>query len=68
MYNFAESSSIIKYTIKDTKKARLKSDQQEAVNNIKEYSNRLKEQLEKIWEHYDTKTKFVEVGFHILIG
>jgi len=46
---------------KDTKKARLKSDQQEAVNNIKEYSNRLKEQLEKIWEHYDTKTKFVEL-------
>ena len=39
----------------------MKFDQREAINHIKDYSLRLKSQLEKIWEHYDTKTKFVEL-------
>ena len=43
------------------RKVNLKLNQQEAVNHIKEYSNILKTQLEQIWDHYDTKTKFVEL-------
>jgi len=43
------------------RKVNLKLNQQEAVNHIREYSNVLKTQLETIWDHYDTKTKFVEL-------
>ena len=39
----------------------LNIDHKHVANHIKDYSNKLKNQLEEIWTHCDTKIKFVEL-------